>query len=368
MMAELWRRSRLCALASLFVGCAAPVVQHGPTVQMDAVVIRSAPPPDLPTDTYDADTVLHYAREAERAREYAKARRLYERLLNEFPDSKLLRPAKFGAARAQEALEGCTVVLPKYAAIRAEDPDAGDVGDWVDVHFREASCLLSLARAGDAADLLGELLKFPGLTKTDRLEAMVGRGIANKDRDEIDLAEHDLVMVFAIDRENQGGESKYMGADIETRFIVAKAAFHLGDLYRLRFERTKLEYPQATLEARLEEKSRHLLRAQAYLLRAIRLGTLEVAAASGFRVGGMYEKFHEEIMALEPPAELNERQQKLYMQELRVKIAILLRKAVKIYDEAVAMAKRTGLKSDWIDKANEALDRIKKQYLTDISG
>jgi hypothetical protein len=348
--------------------CAAPLAE-GPrqTVAMDAVVIRHEAPADLPTDTYDADTVLHYAREAERARDYAKARRLYERLLNEFPDSKLLRPANFGAARSQEALEGCTVVLPKYAAIRAEDPDAGDVGDWVDVHFREASCLLSLQRPADGAALLGELLKFPALSKTDRLEAMVGRGIANKDADDLELAERDLVMVFAVDRENQKSESKYMGAEIETRFIVAKAAYHLGEVYRLRFERTKLEYPQKMLEERLEEKSQALLRAQTYFLRSIRLGTLDVAAAGGFRVGGMYEKFYEELIALEPPAELTESQQKLYMSELKVKIAILLRKAVKIYDEAVAMAKRTGLKSDWIEKANEALDRIKKQYLADIS-
>ncbi|MCC6809159.1 MAG: hypothetical protein IT381_17150 [Deltaproteobacteria bacterium] len=362
------RRSVIMIVMGLSSACAAGVAEQRPTVEMDAVVIRHEAPADLPTDTYDADTVLHYAREAERAREYAKSRRLYERLLNEFPESKLGRSARFGAARSQEALEGCSVVLPKYAAIRAEDPDLGDVGDWVDVHFREASCLLALARAGDAADLLSELIKYPGLTKTDRLEAMVGRGIANKDRDEIDLAERDLVMVIAIDRENNGDSSKYMGAEIETRFIVAKAAYHLGEVYRLRFERTKLEYPQAMLEARLEEKSQYLLRAQAYLLRSIRLGSLEVAAAAGFRVGGMYEKFHQELIALEPPPELTESQQKLYMQELRLKIAILLRKAVKIYDEAVAMAKRTGLKSDWIDKANEALDRIKKTYLVDISG
>lgn len=334
---------------------------------MDPVVIRVEAPADLPTDTYDADTVLHYAREAERAREYAKARRLYERLLAEFPESKQLRSAKFGAARSQEALEGCTAVLAKYAAIRSEDADAGDVGDWVDVHFREASCLLSLQRAGDAADLLGKLLELPGLTKTDRLEAMVGRGIANKDRDELDLAERDLVMVIAIDREGGNSETKYMGAEIETRFIVAKAAYHMGEIYRLRFERTLLEYPQAVLEARLEEKSQYLLRAQSYFLRSIRLGHLEVAAAAGFRVGGMYEKFHTQLVALEPPPELTESQQKLYMGELRTKIAVLLRKAVKIYDEAIAMARRTGLKSDWIDKANEALDRIKKSYLTDIS-
>jgi len=149
--------------------------------------------------------------------------------------------------------------------------------------------------------------------------------------------------------------------------VVAKAGYHLGEIYRLLFERAKLEFPQALLESRLEEKSQHLLRAQQYYLRAIRLGTLEAAAASGFRIGGMYEKMHEDLIALEPPKDLNERQGKLYMEELRKKIAVLLRKAVKIYDEAVTMARRTGLKSDWIDKASDALDRIKKLYLTDIS-
>ncbi len=356
---------RLFIAALLLQACAAnQAAKNGKTVNMDAVVIRPGPSNDLPTDVYDADTVLHYAREAERARDFAKAKRLYRRLLDEFPESKLARSARFGSGRAEEGLTGCGEALPIYSAIRAEDSAAGDTGEWIDVHFREASCLLNGGRAEEAAKILSSLIEFPSLPKHDKLEAMVGRAIANKERDELGEAERDLVLVFAIDREAKGNT---YAIEAETRFTVAKAGYHLGEIYRLRFERAKLEYPQTLLEERLEEKSQHLLRAQQYYLRAIRLGTLEVAAASGFRVGGLYERFHEDLVGLEPPEDLNGNHQKLYMEELRKKIAVLLRKAVKVYDEAIAMARRTGLKSDWIDKATEALDRIKKLYLSDIS-
>src|SRR5690348_4049127 len=102
------RHMRRAWLVSCFLlGCAGSAASSrpaGPAMEMDAVVIRTAPPNDLPTDVYDADTVLHYAHEAERAGDFAKAKRLYQRLLDEFPTSKLKRNARFGLGRAQEGV------------------------------------------------------------------------------------------------------------------------------------------------------------------------------------------------------------------------------------------------------------------------
>jgi tetratricopeptide (TPR) repeat protein len=327
---------------------------------MDTLVVSAGPVRDLPTDIYDADTVLHYAREAERQHDYAKGQRLNERLIREFPESKLVRAARFGRGRCIEAQTSCEDAMPIYQAIRAENPEAYDISDWVDAHFRSASCELTRERAREAVNILTQLLAYPHLSEPDQLEGQVGRGIAFKELNLLDDAEVDFMHVLAKAHEHQEPPP-------EIRFTIAKASYHLGEVNRLRFEQLALAYPMPVLEQRIEDKSQYLLRAQLYYLRAIRLGDLEAAAASGYRVGGMYEHFHEEIVKLEAPTDLTHEQVAMYNQEVRNKVSVLLRKAVKIYEEACAMAQRTGLKSSWIERMQESLERIKKLYLVDIS-
>jgi tetratricopeptide (TPR) repeat protein len=329
---------------------------------MEALVIRPSNPDDLPTDTYDAATVIHYAQEAERARDYAKAQRLYERTLREFPDSKWGRVARFGRGRAIEMTKGCAEAAPLYDQIVKEKAEAFEVSEWVNAHFRAASCHLEIKGYPAAIATMDKLLAYDKLAEDDRLEALVGRGIAHKDANELDEAEHDFVMVFTIDREKQGELPP------EIRFIVAKAGYHLGEVHRLRFADLKLEYPMEVLEKRLEEKSQELLRAQTYYIRAIRLGDLEAAAAAGYRIGSMYENLHTAIVTLDIPPDLTKEQKEVYNSEVRSKVSVLLKKAVKVFEEAVSMSKRTGLKSEWVARMEESLERIKKLYLADLAG
>lgn len=340
--------------------CASASKGKSQEIMLDTLVVSAGPVADLPTDIYDADTVLHYAREAERQHDYAKGQRLNERLLREFPESKLVRAARFARGRCIEAQKSCEDAQPIYEAIRAENPEAYEISDWVDAHFREASCKLTLEKPKEAVDILTQLLAYPKLTEPDRLEGRVGRGIAFKEVGLLDDAEVDFMHVLAMAHEHAEPPP-------EIRFTIAKASYHLGEVNRLRFEQLVLAYPMPVLEQRIEDKSQYLLRAQLYYLRAIRLGDLEAAAASGYRVGGMYEHFHEEITKLEAPTDLTKEQVKVYNEEVRTKVSVLLRKAVKIYEEACAMAQRTGLKSTWIERMQDSLDRIKKLYLVDIS-
>lgn len=349
----------VASLSLTLIACASTPKQ---SLQMEALVIRGGQPDDLPTDTYDAATVIHYAQEAERARDYEKARRLYERTLKEFPDSKWSRVARFGRGRAIEFSKGCADALIPYSEVTNEAPDAYELSEWVNAHFRLASCHLELKQPPMAVAAMNKLLALTKLAEDDRMEALVGRGIAHKDANALDEAEHDFVMVFTVDRERQGEIPP------ELRFVVAKAGYHLGEVHRLRFEQEKLAYPMEVLEKRLEDKSQELLRAQTYYIRAIRLGDLEAAAAAGYRIGSMYENLHTEIITLETPPDLTQEQKDVYNTEVRSKVSILLKKAVKVFEEAVSMAKRTGLKSEWVARMEESLDRIKKLYLADLAG
>ncbi len=350
---------RFLWLVFLIPACAASGRHQN--IAMDTLVISAGGVRDMPTDTYDAATVLHYAREAERAHDYPKGERLYTRLGKEFPESELVRTARFGRARCIEAQKSCNTALPLYQAILDERADAYDPSDWIDAHFRAASCDLILEHPQAAVTIIDKLLAYNDLNEADRLEALVGRGIAHKAGGALDDAEVDFLHVLAKMEVHENNPPP------ELRYTLAKAHYHLGEVNRLRFEQVVLTYPMPVLEARLEDKSGFLLRAQTYYVRAIRLGDLEAAAASGYAVGGMYEHFHEALVKLQVPTDLTKEQVNVYTEEVRNKVSVLLRKAVKIYEEACAMAQRTGLKSEWVDRMQDSLTRIKKLYLTDIS-
>ncbi len=55
----------------------------------------------------------------------------------------------------------------------------------------------------------------------------------------------------------------------------------------------------------------------------------------------------------------------LYREELRKKVRVLMAKAIRIYEETLATARRVGAQSDYVERIRAALDRVKKLLLAD---
>ncbi|MEL6547164.1 MAG: hypothetical protein AAFQ82_21235, partial [Myxococcota bacterium] len=98
-------------------------------------------------------------------------------------------------------------------------------------------------------------------------------------------------------------------------------------------------------------------------IQAIRHGDNHTVAAAGFRIGSLYEELYAELMALEVPDELDAEQAEVYLQEVHGKVGVLVEKAIKIYEKSLVAGRRTGSATDWVERTEAALARLRAIYL-----
>ncbi len=154
---------------------------------------------------------------------------------------------------------------------------------------------------------------------------------------------------------------------------VAVLYYALGELTRLRASATRLSSDSAQFAASLERRCRLLLDAQAAYSNTMRAFDAHWSALAGYRLASLYSGLYEELMAVVPPAAANTPERvELYRAAMRLRYAILLRKALGTLDRTRSMLSRTGEEtvndsrfsearsrlSDQLGKEQEAIDRL----------
>lgn len=326
---------------------------------LDGAVVLAAPDPLLDLAAYDADELFHLAGEADRNERVDDAIRIYERLLADFPDSDLADEARFNLGLLHESRQHFQLASVQYGSIVAldEPSDDHDRRTWLDAHYRLAVCLGKLGQWWPVAEIFDVVLALAWLPEFDRLEAMVGRGIALQEAGDTFGAELQFAAVLRFYREAS------RDAPLNDRGLAAEAAFRMGDLAREQFDAVVLEFPHEVLTQRLEEKCALLLSAQSRYLRAIQLGDAHTVAAAGYRIGSLYESLYDVIVGLTTPAELTEEQGDIYEEEVRKRVMVLVEKAIQVYEKSLNVGRRAETAADWVTKMERALDRLKSIYL-----
>ena len=92
------------------------------------------------------------------------------------------------------------------------------------------------------------------------------------------------------------------------------------------------------------------------------------AAASGYRIGAMYDKLWQDLMAAPAPASLSAGAKELYPQELAKLIKPLLRHAIRYWELTLLMAERTGGRGEWVEKTRGDLERVRGLLLEQPPG
>ena len=64
-----------------------------------------------------------------------------------------------------------------------------------------------------------------------------------------------------------------------------------------------------------------------------------------------------------PPEELDDDQVALYNEEVRRKVIVLLKKAIRIYEKSLKLGKRMHSNQSWLEQLEVALSRMKSLYL-----
>lgn len=321
-------------------------------------------PPDPVTDltVYDAEELFYLAGERERRGNVDGAIAVYERLLDQFEASELGSAARFNLGLLWEAKRDFGRAVGVYQALiqAGRGTTAAQERTWLDAHFRLAVSHGQLEAWWQTVAVFDRVLAFSFLEDSDRLEAMVGRGIAIQEAGELLGAESALYAALhffriAEQRGPTGGEG-----------WAAEAAFRLGDIVGERYRAVTLQFPPARLQQALETKCQTLLVAQRHYLQAVRYGDAHTVAAAGYQIGNLYETLYDTIVALEAPGELTADEVETYRSEVHRRVRVLVEKALKTYERALLVGQHAKTADTWRAKLEAAIDRLRSLVLWDV--
>jgi tetratricopeptide (TPR) repeat protein len=145
---------------------------------------------------------------------------------------------------------------------------------------------------------------------------------------------------------------------------VAAVYFALGEIRRLRAERIALAPPPQNFAERLEQRCELILGAQSAYSDAMRAFEAHWSTMAGYRTGELYSALHEELMRISPPDTAKAAgQRQLFQGAMRVRYSVLVEKALILIRHTVAMAERTGERSEWVTRAKAAEQDLAQRLL-----
>ena len=290
--------------------------------------------------------------------DWARAAACFERLAIAFPQSPHLVLALYNAGLARERMEGWEEARQHFFAIA----NVAGTGDALDAAFHLSEALYHLGRYADAAELLSRMAGRPELSVTRRLEAQVQQGVCEVEDGRLDTGEKTLRQALAL----WNGSEEH---DTLDDYFPGQAQFFLGEIYRLHYASVQLNPEQGAdaLAKELEFKAELLLSAQGHYFRTIKVGNAYWATAAGTQIGTLYQDMYQQISDSRAPSELNEEEARVYRQELRKRVRVLLTKAITVYESTLAAAERLGSSGPFVDRARESLERMKQLLLADAT-
>lgn len=350
---------RAAALSALLLSCIASTAQAAADGADAHGVVPAAGlgPGPAGTDPNSEAGLFESARAASHAGRIQAALTLYGRVIEQ--NGALWPMARYNRGLVLEGEQRLADAVLDYQAIAKGASHGAAENTWLDAHTRLAVCLTKLQRYAEALAAFDTILKQPQLPPDDRLEALVGRGITSEtagDDDAAEVAYSDALHVLDGLQKQQRYDDHGLGAE---------AAFRLGDVSSRRFAAIALAFPQETLKMRLEQKCEALLSAQGRYLRSMRYGDHRTVAAAGLRVGNLYEGLYDAITGLAPPADMTREEVEIYRDEVRKRVSVLVKKAIMVYEKALAVSRKSGTDDIWVERLETALGRLKTVYVSE---
>lgn len=322
-------------------------------LQFDPVEVTG----DLELEKLNDEELFAGGTSAFAANDFKQAARYFGRLVDFHPDSPHRREALYNAGLAHQRLKEWEEAYHRFSELADA---AKGTGDALDAAFRVAETLYHLERFDEAAKVLATMADRQDLPVGRRIEARVQQGICEVETDRYDQAEATL-------RKAVSEYEALADKDEVEDYFPAQAHFFIGEIYRLHFEAVQLDPNKGTdkLAEDLNYKAELLLSAQGHYLRSIRVGNGYWATAAGTQIGAMYENLYDHMMHTSAPPELNAEEARVYQQELRKKIRVLLTKSINIYERTLEAAERIGSQNAFVDKTRESLRKVRELLLAD---
>jgi tetratricopeptide (TPR) repeat protein len=313
-------------------------------------------------DSYDASDLFKRATDLLNAQRCDEATALYDKLVSEFAASEYVSASLYNAGLCMQALGKFVEAADHYTSVRKLRPEGEDVKD---ASFLLAEVLIQLERWGDALALADELLAREDLKQEERLEGMARRSQALLGDNRLDEAERYAQSALAYFR------TRPKDQPIRDEFFAAACNYVLAECYRTREE--SLAFPEG-LEPQKEvliHRAQLLLQAQREYFNTIsfqNLDNLHWAAASGYRIGHMYDELWHAVMGAPVPKNLKGQGEAVYHEELAKLIKPLMRHAIRYWEMTLMFIERTGMKTTWAEKTKTDLTRVRALLLEQPAG
>ncbi|MBW1808098.1 MAG: hypothetical protein JRJ87_07855 [Deltaproteobacteria bacterium] len=321
---------------------------------LDPLHIGIKPDKELGLIDFDAATLFKEGVRLQQAGQSDRAFLFFERIITEFNSSRYLSAAAFNAGNSLEDLERVSEAVERYRIITRK---LSESKDWLDAAFRESMCLARLEKHAAAVELLKRLLDRKDLSVSDRIDALVLLGEALKAEGELIKAESKLRAALRLYRAREREEFLDPAP-------AARAEYRLSEMAEKRFIDAPLRLPEEQMRLDLEAKATRLLEAQAGFLRTIRYGNPEWASAAGYQVGTLYLHLHQAMQQAPVPDDLDPQEIEVYKDLLKERTAVLLRKALKVFEMTLELAERTMSDNHWTKAAREEMSRVESRVLS----
>ncbi len=328
--------------------------RHAPASQAPQVQATSALV-DAETQVISSDRALDIqqllaeASTAQKQKNFEKALELFRLAARAAQRDLVRRRALVGVAESLDSMGRFEESLTAYQDALAVAPSQRDLS----LEVRVVRLLVYLERYTQAAQLSEQIPrhKRPAL---EQIALLVALGLAALADDQLQSAQSFFSDADAL--AVQRAYSQWASPPQD----MAGLYFGQAELLRLESEAIELTVPLDQFPARVETRCQGLLAAQDQYSQVLRVGSAHWSAMAGVRVAGLYSQLHSELIAAAAlsPAE-SEDDKALVEGALRLRYAVLLRKAVRLLETALSLVKRTAPDSAWQLKAEKALEELK---------
>lgn len=306
-----------------------------------------------PTDASSIPELLADAKALSEAQRWSDAAAAYDRIYKLQPDGPTGEEAAWGAAFAYDHARNFEPAVARYALYIKRDPDSHR-GHQAMVYA--SSLLVFLGRYAEAGVYAERLLKNASdLSNIERIATLSARALALTDRGE------DQQASYFIEKARNIVEDQQLDRAGQVPPNLAQLYYALGETRRLKAERISFQPVPPNFGAVLEQRCQLLLDAQSAYSDATRAYDPHWSAMAGYRIAELYQRLHEDLMAVKPPPSADEeRKRQLWQGAVLTRYSVLLSKAKGMAQQTLAMAERTGERSEWVDRTRQALQAIEK--------
>lgn len=319
-------------------------------------------------------SVFKQGEAAEAAGAIDEANRHFLRLVEEFPRAEAARIALYRAAENLRAAGREAEAADLYERLAARYPGSDHAraalvlasrihesgGDWARAAQDREALVREARDPAEAADaLFGAAVAWRNagepLRAADRF-----RQFAERFPEDPRVAEAWLARAESLEAAGRDPEPAYRAAwdtpaEGPGAYHRAKAALALA---RRRLERFRAVELRGDLEARLIEKEELLEEALAWLTRAAGVPFGDVVTEALYRAGEAFEHMKEALLASERPPGLTPEELEEYNFLLEERAFPLEERAIGFYQKGVAVAQRTSVHTQWVDRMFARLEAL----------